>query len=311
MPRHVGVMFVHGIGGRNFDFAERMRRALLKLIPRDLYGYVHFKPVYWANVVRLRQREFMQMAVASADILDNRARRFVVEGLGDAAAYQKTRRRENSIYHMVQECISRELELAERETPTLKDSPLIFVGHSLGCHIISSYAWDLNKLKQRTEEDINNEPDDAVRKHWWSLQQASVFRRLDTFAGFVTMGNNMPLFTFTFGPERVFPITTVPKDSNLTPAFPGIALDNALAEKARWLNFFSKKDMLGFPLKALSMAYDGDARIRDICVRSESWQSMTFPFWTYLKAHTGYWTNPIVLRETATMICEAAAVPAR
>ena len=34
----------------------------------------------------------------------------------------------------------------------------------------------------------------------------------------------MPLFTFTFGPARVFPITVAPPGIDLKPAFPGAGI---------------------------------------------------------------------------------------
>jgi hypothetical protein len=301
MPRHVAVVFVHGILGENISFAEIMRQGLVALLPKELRGYVTFESVSWADLVRGRQRNFLQKARASADIADSRLRRFLIEGLGDAAAYQKTRHRENSIYHNVQSRIGE--TLAYLDAPGREDRPLIFIGHSLGCHIISSYVWDLNQLKQLTEAEALAEPE--VKELWLKLQNATAFRRLDTFAGFVTLGNNMPLFTFTFGPERVYPITSAPPDPTgrgLKPAFPGSALARPLLEQARWLNFFSKRDLLGYPLKSLNAAYQEEGRIQDICVRSESLRSRTIPYLSFLSAHTGYWTNRTVLSETASLI---------
>lgn len=301
MPRHVAVVFVHGILGENISFAELMRQSLIALLPKELHGYVTFESVSWADMVRGRQRTFLQKAQASADIADSRLHRFLIEALGDAAAYQKTRHRENSIYHNVHNRISE--TIAYLDAPGREDRPLIFIGHSLGCHIISSYVWDLNQLKQQTEAEVQAEPE--VRDLWSKLQDATAFRRLDTFAGFVTLGNNMPLFTFTFGPERVYPITSAPPDPagrGLKPAFPGPALAPPLFEQARWLNFFSKRDPLGYPLKPLNAAYQEDTRIRDICVRSESLKSRVVPYLSFLSAHTGYWTNRTVVSETANLI---------
>ncbi|MGH6767400.1 MAG: hypothetical protein ACRECO_00095 [Xanthobacteraceae bacterium] len=303
MPNDVAVVFVHGIFGEELSYYEPMQRALLQRLP-GLHGYVRFEPVFWAQKVRGHQRKFIQNAGTS--IVDNRLRKFLIEGLGDAAAYQKTRRREHSMYYEVHASID---EVLGRIEKTAEDNrPLIFIGHSLGCHIISSYAWDMNKLKQRTREDIQSEPDDDIRSDWKRLQRVSPLRRLDTFAGFVTMGSNMPLFTFTFGPDRVFPITA-PPGRDMKPAFPGPGLPEKLLERARWLNFYSKRDLLGFPLKALNDAYRDEKRLRDIPVRTETLTSRTVPYWSHISAHTGYWTNPDVLRETASLIREVIETP--
>ena len=305
MPRHVAVVFVHGIFAEGLSYSEPMRQALLRLLP-DLQRYVRFEPVFWAPEVRGHQRNFMQNA-AAANIVDNRLRRFLIEGLGDAAAYQKTRRREHSMYYRVHAYIDEVLD--RLDMTNMGDRPLIFVGHSLGCHIVSSYAWDMNKLKQWTEDEIKAEPDIAIRQEWEKLRSATPFRRLDTFAGFVTMGSNMPLFTFTFGPARVFPITMVAPGDDLKPAFPGVALPEQLRNGARWLNFYSKRDLLGFPLKALNDAYNDEKRLHDIHVRTETLTSRTVPFWSHISAHINYWTNPDVLRGTANLIREVAETP--
>jgi hypothetical protein len=119
----------------------------------------------------------------------------------------------------------------------------------------------------------------------------------------------MPLFTFTFGPARVFPITMPPPGAGMKPAFPGTALPKQLHDQARWLNFYSRRDLLGFPLKALNPAYAAATRLEDISVRTESLASRTFPYLSHITAHTGYWTNPEVLRRTAALIREVVETP--
>jgi pimeloyl-ACP methyl ester carboxylesterase len=297
MPRNVAIVFVHGIFGKKINYADVMKKGLLKLLPTELHHHVTFRSVTWADMVREQQEKFLHDAMVRG-IGENRFRRYVVFGLGDAAAYQKTRDRANSIYYRVQDRISE--TLADLDAPSLHEQPLIFIGHSLGCHIISSYAWDLSRLKQRTLSQIAKE-DKEVQDLWTRLQNLSPFRRLETFAGFVTLGSNMPMFTFTFGPERVYPITRVPPDSNLKPAFPGGALVAPLLERARWLNFFHKQDILAFPLKALP-SYRTEERIEDICVRSKALTWRSVPVLSYLGAHSSYWTNPTVLSRTAELI---------
>src|SRR5206468_1166883 len=115
-----------------------------------------------------------------------------------------------------------------------RTAQLIFIGHSLGCHIISSYVWDMNRLKQYTAAEIEAQPSEA-KALWEELNDASPIRRLDTLAGLVTLGSNMPLFTFTLGPDQVFPITCVSDRHaalNLTPAFPGARLAPHVREQA-------------------------------------------------------------------------------
>ncbi len=88
------------------------------------------------------------------------------------------------------------------------------------------------------------------------------------------MGCNMPLFTFTFGPDRIVPITQA-RTPTEHPAFPGIGLPPNVKAKARWLNYYSRNDLLGFSAEALNGAYAGEKRISDIAVVSEGrWKKL-------------------------------------
>jgi hypothetical protein len=309
VPRHVAVIFVHGILANNDGFAQPMEKRLRKRLPKELQPYVHFRSVYWAETVRDNQDDYQVRMNTTSSTWHRRLRRLVIEGLGDAAAYQKTRGRDNSIYYEVQSRITEKIK--QLHTQIKVDCPLIFIGHSLGCHVISSYLWDLNRLKQRTADEIELERDPKVREQWEELENASHLCRLDTCAGIVTLGNNMPMFTFTFGPTNVFPITSAPNDSSgnkLHPAFPGTALPSALGDKARWLNFYSGLDILGFPLKSINDDYRDAAIIRDIRVWSGA--PWLIPYVWCIFAHTRYWTNRVVLKHTLALIRDMAETPA-
>lgn len=328
--RHVAVIFVHGINANSESFSQPMQHALLKRLPEELSPFVHFRSIFWANEVRNHQREYLGSARRTGGIKHNRLRRYVVEGLGDAAAYQKTRNPENSIYYRVQAQIATTVkylwsDLGKKSCQDDKSCedpkscqdpkclpliPLIFIGHSLGCHVISSYLWDMNKLKQRAADDVAKEPI-QVKNLWKDLDGADPFRRLETCAGFVTLGSNMPVFAFTFGPHAFHSVTSRPEDQNgrlLAAAFPGPALPKTLQEKARWLNFYSTWDILGFPLKSLNEEYRKAEIIHDIRVRSElPW---FIPYVWCIFAHKRYWTNRVVLRETVKLIRDMIETPA-
>jgi hypothetical protein len=307
--RHVAVIFVHGIFAQDINFAAKMAKRLQNRLARfDLHHYVHFRSVFWAGTVRDHQREFLGRASAKGEIGYIRLRRYVIEGLGDAAAYQKTKHRDGSIYYQVQDAIGAKID--SLDLPDLDNCPLIFIGHSLGCHIISSFLWDLNKLKQRSAAEIESEPDPEVRKRWEQLQNAGAFRRMETCAGIVTLGSNIPVFTFTFGPNAVYPITNSPKDASggqLTPAFPGSALPKELQERARWLNFYNKWDILGFPLRSLNDDYRQAEKIHDICLWSQ--RPWFLPYSWFIFAHSCYWKNRMVLGETTKLVREMIEEP--
>ena len=310
MPQNVAVVFVHGIFARAIQYSLPMQKQLLGLFPRELRRYVNFEEVFWAGPVRGRQAAYMRNARNDADIVENRLRDFFIQGLGDAAAYQKTSKRENSIYYQVHDEISKTLKRFDDRLHS--NTPLVLIGHSLGSHIISTYVWDVNKLKQRSADDVQHEPED-VRDLYEELRNASAFCRLDTLAGLVTFGSNIPLFTFTFGTARVYPLTLAPHTAEggaLKPAFPGVRLPAGLQDGAQWLNFYSRRDVLGYPLKPLNEHFNAEPRIQDICVRSESTASRLLPYWSNYSAHVGYWKNPTVLKRTAELIRQIVEAPA-
>ena len=83
----------------------------------------------------------------------------------------------------------------------------------------------------------------------WDIQSANgrghgetPFQCMQTLAGMVTFGSNIPLFTLA-----------LPKVECI--AFPGDQLTPPVREAARWVNFYDPADVLGWPLKPLSDAY--------------------------------------------------------
>ncbi len=300
MPNQVAILFVHGINVADPAFARHMQARLRKALPSECRDCVDFASVYWADIVRDHQRNYMDRVQAKRKISDSALRRLVIEGLGDAAAYQKTLSRGKSAYYKIQERIAQKIE--ELDTRAHPNRPLVLIGHSLGCHIISSYVWDINTWKQIPEDALSKWNEDT-RNFYRKLQQLSEFQRLETVAGIVTMGSNMPLFTFTIGPENIFPITKAPP--NRTPGFPGVKLNKKLSEQAKWLNFYSPNDLLGYPLKPLNDGYRQEARISDIEVRAEGfWRSLLPTPFNAVSAHTKYWTCDRVIRDTAKLVQE-------
>jgi hypothetical protein len=305
MPRKVAVLFVHGIYNSNLEYHRPMQDQIVAALPKRLREYVDFEPANWAEIVRRHQRDYLDRSTAAGLFADTDYRRLVLQGLGDAAAYQKTRINTNSSYYQIQGEVRGAIDrLDKRGDP---DRPLIFIGHSLGCHILSSFAWDTNTVKHFPEERIRAQDDDKLRQFAEYLKSGSPFRRLETLAGFITMGSNMPLFTFTFGPTQIVPITEARFKGN-NPAFPGSGLSEDVLAVARWHNYYSRNDLLGYPLKTLNDKYANEKRITDHEVASEGrfwrWLLGLTPVANAYDAHTKYWTCRPVVRGAAKLISD-------
>ena len=299
MARPVSVLLVHGINVSSQDWADPLIGRIKDRLPRDLAAITHCEAAFWANICRPHQKNFLQRAQYAGDIRLNNSRRFALEGLGDAAAYQKTPRRFEAPYYLIQKRVREALDrLDAKDDP---NRPLIVIGHSLGCHILSSFIWDVNNIKQLSASDIQQQ-DPLVEKFHDVLRSGSPFRRLDTLAGFVTMGSNMPLFTFTFERHDVTPITRARPGK--AAAFPGAALTDAQKARARWLNYFSRNDLLAYPWRPLYNMKAEETALQDIHVCSEGWlkSSPLFSPFNAIAAHTRYDRNAKVLQGTADLI---------
>lgn len=303
--QHVAVICVHGINMSDPNYFESFEQGILGELPGSHWRHVTFRSVFWANVVRGRQKDYIKNSLANSAFRESALRRFVIQGLGDAAAYQKTKSIKDSAYYEIQSQISWTLDWLDSNP--LGDRLLVFVGHSLGCHIISSYLWDMNKLKSMPDDLLAREPADmqAIATKL-RAKETTAFRKLDTLAGIVTLGANMPLFTFNFGPNNVYPISHKVRD-DFTPAFPGKDLSSRARELAQWLNFYSVNDPLGYPLKPLNPYYDNEPRLIDIPVRSEGFMRSALlrgrlSALNAIHAHSGYCRNPRVIYRTARLV---------
>ncbi len=294
-PLHIAVVVVHGIRTDGAGYSSLFQEDVMSRLTRSQRERVEWREVFWGDVTRGNQRAYFERAKSRAKLAYRGLRwEFVLQGLGDAASYIRTRNTGGAAYHKIQDRLTAALD--QLDVPDLGDRLLVLVGHSLGCQIISSYVWDRNRLKHEsaktTGENAAASDEPAVDE---PAVDESAFRRLDTLAGIVTLGSNIPLFTFAFDPKRVIPITRARAPGERA-AFPGRALAPEVAAKARWLNFFSPFDVLGYPLKPLNPAYD-QAVDADIAVWSGRWM-----FWHPLRAHVGYWRNRTVINKTARML---------
>jgi hypothetical protein len=266
MAGKVAVLIIHGMGSQDENFAQpcidRINSALVDK-GKDTADVI-WKPVFWADLIEPRQRQFMADIVRNKDneIDFVKLRRFVVSAIGDAAAYQNIRGKKTSTYShihaLIKSCI-KDLYISDLAA---EPCPLIVMAHSLGGHIMSNYIWDRQTSPLVSLSDFEN-----MRFH----------------AGMITFGCNIPLFAFAY--------------SELEPiAFPGESLSDAEKVKARWLNFYDADDVLGYPLRQLGPKY---RFVKDKPVNSGGFLISWNPL-----SHNGYWTDKDVTRPAAALIAK-------
>lgn len=257
----LAVVVIHGIGSSAPGYADGLRAAVADHLGADA-GRIAWAPILWSDVLGPRQAAYLERARTQARLDWLKLRGFVVEGLGDAAAYSYVDR-PTGTYVEIHDRIRRRVRELYTDQLNRTAVPMVVLAHSLGSHVISSYIWDTQK----------GEPTGAGAG-------ASPFERMEWLAGMITFGSTIPLFTFAYDP--VVPI-----------AFPGTALPPGVAARARWLNYYDADDVLGYPLKPLGPEYhavvDADVEINvgGLAI------SMT-PL-----SHGEYWTDSSLTRPVA------------
>lgn len=291
--RGLAVIIVHGITTDCVGYSKGFRKNVIARLPKRLRSEVQFFEVFWANRLRQQQNHYVQRASEMAGLKIDVLRSIAIRGLGDAAAYQKGGASlRDTAYLQIQEDLNQAVRALDDPDRPLR--PLMFIGHSLGCHIVSTFIWDTSRLRQVDAQRAEEASFREFRYTWEELtrENCSPFRRLETLAGMLTVGNNMPLFAFNLAPDKIIPITKAEFENEAL--FPGRSLTSAQSKAARWINAYDIRDPLGYPLRPLNSDYDCEL-IEDQRVRN--WSALT-----PVGAHRNYWGNWSVASRAANLI---------
>lgn len=306
VPRtEVGILYVHGVNAQRENYHEGMETAVEDALPQELADRVVSVSVFWAREGRSRQEQFLSMLSGRSRRISE-LRKMIILGAADASSSHRTADPQRTNYYRIQRCVTEALgKLAEELGPAGARAPLVVVAHSLGCQIVSSYIWDVNNVRQMGLYERSQPHNRVLVSQNDHLVSATPFMRLETLAGIVTMGNNMPLFTCSIDPSLVVPITRHEAEGKMA-AFPGPGLPTPVFEAARWLNFYSENDPFGYPLKRACPAYRVEERVADQQVFTEGrWRSRLLPEWlNMLPAHNNYWRDRTVVERTAGLIAD-------
>ncbi len=263
----IGVIVIHGVGHQDVtrptnsseltfsrDMARRVRRKL-----GERGAHMAWREVVWSDILQKRQQSFFE------DIRDKTGadapRAFVMSALSDAAAYRKTADGSAAIYEQIHARV--EMAMRDMQGDLGPDGPVLILAHSLGGHIISNYIYDLQKFAARTGQGRFGSP----------LQE------MQTVAGLMTFGCNIPVFLFAHPQRDVVPI-----------AFPGSHLTEEDQITTWWQNFYDKQDILSYPMGPAAPCYAKmvtDRALRDVPIHLgrptiEGWDPLS---------HGSYWDD--------------------
>ncbi len=269
MAYKMGVLILHGMGSQLADFAEPMIEELKKRIekagcnPND----IRFRPVHWAPELEKKEKELWNDLSCGNELDWQKIRKFIISTFADAVAYNQ--REPNEIYTHIHERLHEQLVELRKNDFKNQDKPLIFMGHSLGSHIISNYIWD-------RQQDKNKEP---------GKFGTTPLEKMETLTGIISFGSNIPLFTLA-----------LPEIISIT--FPPDQLEENLKKVAQWNNFYDSDDVLGYPLKPLSQSYKKTVH-EDIQINVGN----IFTSWN-LASHMKYWTDNSFTKPVAKFLCK-------
>jgi hypothetical protein len=270
----IGVLVIHGMGSQEDGFHQPLENRIRHFVKRAGANPddIVVLPIWWAPVLTTKEAFLLDALKKVGDLEWFKLRRFVVQVLADAIAYQKTFRDpspdEVPVYDQIHRIIAGQIHRLGRSLT--QPAPLVVLGHSLGCHMISNYIWDAQTRNNPHIVDPNNP-----------------FERLETLTSITTFGCNIPLFLLAnnaLDPIR-FPI-------DVRAVFPKASAPQ-IAEVTRWINFYDPDDILGWPLRGLSPRYK-DTVDEDRAINAGGF----FTSWNPA-SHTQYWNDDSMAKPVA------------
>ncbi|WP_087974610.1 chemotaxis protein [Oceanobacillus rekensis] len=246
MTQKIAVAVIHGAGTPTENFADEIITHISKGFTKKLSinnaeKELVFEPVFWSSIFEPEQEELWKRLQDNRHLNYSRLRRFVIEFLADAVAYQPTALG-NQNYDKVHSIVAASIHKLRQKAGA--NAPLCIISHSLGSIVASNYFYDL----QYKRENMGSE---TVKR-----TSNSPIEQCETLTHFYTLGSPMALWSLRyidFGSPITVPSPMIPK------YYPNI--------QGEWLNFYDKDDVLAFPLKGVNDAYK-KAVTKDIAVNA-------------------------------------------
>lgn len=268
--QRIAIAVIHGMGRQKPDFAVELQERLKQyigrcfrkrgLVPRcEAFAFV---PVYWAPIADKMQDE-LELKIGLDTLSWRRMRSFLIGYLGDAIAYQLPMQRNEYLV----DSIHREMKTKLKKLAGLcgEDAPLCVISHSLGTVISSEYFKSV--------------------QHSRVSSGMSALAAGRTLALYYTMGSPIPIWAMRENGFGVPPFVPYPALQRTYPKLAG-----------EWVNFYSKYDVLGFPLRGINEHYK-ERVLMDKHVAAGGWVSRYTPL-----SHNYYWENKQIIKRVAEML---------
>jgi pimeloyl-ACP methyl ester carboxylesterase len=271
--KDLAVIVVHGMGDTERDYDAELKKNLRDEVGEDRWQRLTWHKVYYQHLLQENQKRYMDNSVRRADIDWLPLRRFVLYGFSDAATMQNRPHLPGSIYHQVQIIIRQNIEnaLAALGDPR---KPVLLVSHSLGCQVMSNFIWDAQQ-SNAVAGVFSPADSDTVSKR----SADGRFRRLKTLKYWFTSGCNIPIFVAGLPEHEIEPVIVDQRGWDF-----------------RWENYYDPDDVLGWPLRPLSKAYEKAIAV-DKDINAGGFIGGLTPM-----SHTQYWKDDDFLDPIANAI---------
>jgi len=229
--KKVGLITLHGMGKTKPGYSTKLINRVIERIGASAWAEVAFQEIYYQGDLQRYQDDYWDRV--KDEVQMDGLRKLMIDTFSDASNLETSKSGPDSAYYTAQEEILRKLIRLWSDVEV--DAPLIIIGESLGCQVISNYLWDAAKTP----------PETASAGVWKNLPHGvdlsdpslNAFVRGDTTARMITVGCNIPLFLAGRPKDAIHPIKPVRSDF-------------------KWLNLYDDDDVLGWPLQQLSRGYD-------------------------------------------------------
>lgn len=274
----VALVTVHGMGVTKESYADGLIAGLQKRMG-DKYAAVKHYKVYYQTLLQDNERQIWEDVEENAKVRYHELRKFLLYGFGDAAGLENRKEQGGSMYEQAQLTIANALLMAfHNDGP---DTPVVFITHSLGCHVLSSYLYDAQKFRDGGQASAGIWTKDHPFIAGLSAEQKK-FLWGDTAMGWITTGCNIPIFVAAHKKVDIVPIKP-PRDG------------------FKWLNLYDPDDVLGWPLEPLSPSYR--KLVEDVAINAGHGMLGLAGSWNPL-SHTLYWEDDDVIKPLAAMLTQ-------
>ncbi|MEN3274938.1 MAG: hypothetical protein V7631_728 [Massilia sp.] len=281
MPQ-VALITVHGMGETPRDYAAGVFGQMRTRLGPRLRERAAFYSVYYQHILQHNEQTVWDRVDAAGEVHYAGLRKFMLFGFADAAGLENRKEDPGSVYELAQGEIARAVLAAYAANPGM---PVVFLSHSLGCQVLSSYIYDAQKASAggQVQAGIWRDIDAWSRPAVGRVldEREKHFLAAGTCAGWITTGCNIPIFVAAHKDMHIKPIAPP------TPLF-------------RWLNLYDPDDVLGWPLQPLSEGYRKlvEDRTMNAGHGAVGWMLKS---WNPL-SHNAYWGDGEVLEPLAGML---------